>query len=215
MRCDAMRCDAMRCDAMRCDAMRCDAMRCDAMRCDAMRSVGETICKTGFHFFKRAHSLAHTPVSHLPLATISLYPSRPPCVLRHSSALSPNARCLSGCPCRNCFHSLHSLCAQRSRCWPPVADTERVSARARQRERCSRARGTHRLFHARVRCERVEQRVEQVVLHGLRLSVFVNLLRGLQLLLRLLQFGLRLVDVLLGSDQRFANRVTLRAQLIS
>jgi hypothetical protein len=71
------------------------------------------------------------------------------------------------------------------------------------------------LFHARVRCERVEQRVEQVVLHGLRLSVFVNLLRGLQLLLRLLQFGLRLVDVLLGSDQRFANRVTLRAQLIS
>ena len=71
------------------------------------------------------------------------------------------------------------------------------------------------MFHARVRCERVEQRVEQVVLHGLRLSVFVNLLRGLQLLLRLLQFGLRLVDVLLGSDQRFANRVTLRAQLIS
>jgi len=71
------------------------------------------------------------------------------------------------------------------------------------------------LFHARERCDRVEQLVEQVVLHGLRFRFFVNLLRSLQLLLRLLQLFRRFLQLLLCLLQRFADRVTLRAQLIS
>jgi hypothetical protein len=60
---------------------------------------------------------------------------------------------------------------------------------------------------------RLHELVEQLVQSALRFFVNLRGLRGLQLLLCLLQLVLRLDDVLLCGDQRLANRVTLRPEV--
>ena len=60
---------------------------------------------------------------------------------------------------------------------------------------------------------RLHELVEQLVQSALRFFVNLRGLRGLKLLLCLLQLVLRLDDVLLCGDQRLANRVTLRPEV--